>query len=576
MKPFAPLALLSWLAVTLPDGAIASELLPLTLETFRTARTLVIEDLPLLSPPVLADFYAQRGNRLAWTEPARIFALLAQVERSVEEGFKPEDFHVSVLRRFSQPGMLDRLKGSARLTADILLSDALLRYVHHTRYGKLDPVLVDARWNDRDPVPEERLIADMQAALAAPDLAAFLDGRFRKPFWYEDLKGALSKERQMQSLAELPQVPAGPTLAQGSRGERVRLVRERLQRLGYASAASGPAEVFDTALTESVRAFQLDQGLNPDGSIGPQTLARLNQPGDASRIDLIRLNLERMRWLYADLPPDYIFVDVADYMAYLVRGETIAWSTRVIVGKEDSQTPMFRDVLDHLVLNPTWTVPASIQKTLAALPSDYVLIDRRTGRRVIGGNVADDQRYRLVQQPGPTNALGRIKFMFPNRHAVYLHDTPAKSLFARSERSLSHGCVRVQNPLKLADLLLEESQWDRARIDRILEGTKTRYISLTRPLPVLLYYLTARADSAGRLAVRRDIYGRDPGVRVLLDQPAERIRVAFYKLIPLNSEFIPLPDLDRGVQLTRAGLTLRGGRHRSEQEGHSDPDQGRL
>lgn len=574
MRAAIPLvALLCWSIAGLPSGVLADELLASTLESFRAARTLVLAGTPLLSPQVLADFYAQRGHELAWTDRSQVEALRDLVERSVEEGLRPEDFHIAVLRRLSQPGALDRLEGAARLTADLLLSDALLRYVHHTRYGKLDPVLVDARWNDRDPVPEERLIADMQGALAAQDMAAFLAARFPKPFWYEDLKRALARARQMQELAALPQIPPGPTLAQGSRGERVRLVRERLQLLGYPAASAGQPEVFDATLSEAVRAFQRDRGLGADGSVGPQTLALLNQPGDASKIDLIRLNLERMRWLYSDLPPDYIFVDVADYMAHLVRGETIAWSTRVIVGKEEAQTPMFRDILDHLVLNPTWIVPPSIQKKLGTLSSDYVLIDRRTGRRVSGGNAADSQRYRVVQQPGPENALGRVKFMFPNRHAVYLHDTPAKSLFSRPTRALSHGCVRVQNPLKLAELLLEESSWDRARIDRVLEGTQTRYVRLERPLPVLLYYLTARADASGQLEIRRDIYGRDPGVYALLDQPARRIRVAFYKAVPLNGDVIPLPPPESGVQLTRASLD---GGESLPKEGSASPEQGRL
>jgi murein L,D-transpeptidase YcbB/YkuD len=244
-----------------------------------------------------------------------------------------------------------------------------------------------------------------------------------------------------------------------------------------------------------------------------------------------------MRWLYNDLPADYVFVDVADYMAYLVRGGEIAWSTRVIVGAEDAQTPMFRDLLDHLVFNPTWTVPVSIQKKMGNVSSRYTLVDRRTGRKVSGGNAADYKRYRVVQQPGPTNALGRVKFMFPNRHAVYMHDTPSKGLFERASRALSHGCVRVQNPMKLAELLLEESSWGRDRIDRALEGTQTRYVTLSNPLPVLLYYLTARADREGSVGFRRDVYQRDPGVEAVIDRPLLTTRIAF-------QEPVALTDLD--------------------------------
>jgi L,D-transpeptidase YcbB len=552
MKASLPLVLLSWLTLMTPATGRASELLASTLEAFRESRTLAIDGVPLLSASVLADFYVQRGYSLAWSRPAPIEALLELVELSDTEGFRPEDFHVERLRELSRPGALDALQGAARLAADLQLSDALLRYAHHTRYGKLDPVAIDRKWNDRVPVPAERLIADMHGALDADDPADFLNGRFQKPFWYQDLKRALSHYAGARHLKTLAPLPTGPVLSLGSRGERVAQLRERLRLLGYGEhAASDQSETFDADLREAVRAFQRGRGLGADGAVGSQTLAAINNPFDTAKIERIRLNLERMRWLYEDLPSDYVFVDVADYMTHLVRGREIVWSTRVVVGKEDAQTPMFRDRLDHLVLNPTWTVPVSIQKKLGNVSAKYTLIDRRTGRRVSGGNAADYKRYRVVQQPGPDNALGRVKFMFPNRHAVYMHDTPSKALFGRSARALSHGCVRVQNPMKFAELLLEESRWDRARIDSVLEGTRTRYVNLSEPLPVLLYYLTARADAEGNLRLRRDVYGRDPAVAEALDRPVQRTRVAPYEFLPLETT-APDPELESSVRLTRS------------------------
>jgi L,D-transpeptidase YcbB len=562
MKASLSLVLLSWLTLMAPATGRASERLAVTLEAFRESRTLTIDGVPLLSASVLADFYLQRGYSPAWSKPAPIEALLELVERSDEDGFRPEDFHVERLHALSRPGALAALQGAARLAADIQLSDALLRYAHHTRYGKLDPVVVDQKWNDRAPVPAERLIADMHGALEADDLADFLDGRFQKPFWYQDLKRALSHYAGARHLKELVPLPSGPTLSLGSRGERVAQLRERLHVLGYGEPArsdpSDTPETFDAALSEAVRAFQRGRGLGADGAVGPQTLAAINNPFDAAKIERIRINLERMRWLYEDLPSDYVFVDVADYQAHLVRGREIAWSTRVIVGKEEAQTPMFRDTLDHLVLNPTWTVPVSIQKKLGNVSAKYTLIDRRTGRRVSGGNAADYRRYRVVQQPGADNALGRVKFMFPNRHAVYMHDTPSKALFGRSARALSHGCVRVQNPMKFAELLLEESSWDRTRIDSVLEGTKTRYVNLSERLPVLLYYLTARAGADGNLRLRPDVYGRDPSVAEALDRPVQRTRIAAYELVPIGVD-TPEPDpaLESSVRLTRSDVGER-------------------
>ncbi|MGQ9660361.1 MAG: L,D-transpeptidase family protein [Thermochromatium sp.] len=553
IKTALPLILLSWLGSLMPATGRASELLASTLEAFRESRTLAIDGVPLLSAPVLADFYLQRGYSLAWSSPAPIKALLERVEQSDTEGLRPEDFHIEVLRRLSRPGALEALQGASRLAADIQLSDALLRYVHHTRYGKLDPVAVDPQWNDRAPVPAERLIADMRGALEAKDLADFLETRLQTPFWYQHLKRALSHYAGTRPLRDLEPLPPGPVLTLGSRGERVSQLRERLHLLGYGEPipAESP-EIFDAALSQAVRTFQRDHGLQADGAVGPQTLAAINSPGDDAKLERIRLNLERMRWLYEDLPPDYIFVDVADYMAYLVRDHRITWSTRVIVGKEEAQTPMFRDRLDHLVLNPTWTVPISIQKELGKVAANYTLIDRRTGQRVNGGDVIDYRRYRVVQQPGPDNALGRVKFMFPNRHAVYMHDTPAKALFGRPVRALSHGCVRIQHPMKLAELLLEESNWDRERIDRVLEDTRTRFIPLPQPMPVLLYYLTAYADADGHLQLRRDVYGRDPAVAEALARPVERTRIAPLAFLPLEETSLPDPALESSVRLTHS------------------------
>jgi murein L,D-transpeptidase YcbB/YkuD len=202
------------------------------------------------------------------------------------------------------------------------------------------------------------------------------------------------------------------------------------------------------------------------------------------------------------------------------------WSERAIVGTPETQTPMFRDNIDHLVFNPTWSVPTSIQKKMARVGGDFKVVDRSTGRAVTRGNPRDYSRYRLVQQPGPRNALGRVKFMFPNRHAIYLHDTAAKGLFGRTTRALSNGCVRVQDPLALAEQILGPQGWARDSIDRVVERGTMRYVHLEQTLPVLLYYLTAFADAAGEVSVRRDIYGRDPALFAALAQPLRHARIA--------------------------------------------------
>ena len=523
------------LAAALPAAGDANALLSSTLESLRDSETVSMAGTPLLSGRLLSDFYAQRGDEPVWTDQARITALLRLIEETPTEGFSTRDFNIDLVRQAAQPGGLDERAGAARLALDIQLSDALLRYVHHTRFGKLDPIAVNRKWNDRAPVPAELLIADMNGALDAARLDVFLSSRMQRPFWYQDLVSALRRLAGPEDLRDRPQVPPGPVLKEGSRGPRVAALRERLiPTLESGSAQPADPELFDPGLLAAVKAFQAKAGLTPDGVVGPGTLAAINSPGDRQGLTQVRMNLERMRWLFNDLPSDYIFVDVTDYMAHLIRDGKIAWSTRVIVGSEKDQTPMFRDSMEHVVLNPTWSVPVSIQKKMGGLSSRYSLVDRRTGRKVRGGNAADYKRYRIEQAPGPTNALGRVKFIFPNRHAVYLHDTPSRGLFANSSRALSHGCVRVQNPVKLAELLLGESGWDRTKIDRVISTNKTRYVHLDEKLPVLIYYLTARANAQGVVEHRRDIYERDGALRKAFESAdAGRVRIAFPEPLPI-------------------------------------------
>jgi murein L,D-transpeptidase YcbB/YkuD len=521
--------------------AYSDPLLQGTVDSISDARTVAIDGVPLLSGRLLREFYAARGYSLAWDDRSRIDALLEVVEQSRGQGFDPEDFHFTSVRRLSLPGVVEGLSRAERLGADLVLSDALVRYVHHHRYGKLDPVAIDPKWHDRAPVSSEVLLTDLREALAAEDLKASLTERFPKPFWYEQLMLALQRYQTHPHLATLPPLPAGANLGQGSRSPRVALLRERLYLLDGQAHLSSDPEQFDQSLQSAVEAFQRRSGLTPDGVVGPATVAALNAYGDASKADLIRINLERMRWLYQDLPQDYVFVDVAGFKVQLARGNAFVWSTRAIVGTPETQTPMFRDTMDHLVFNPTWTVPPSIQKKMGRVSGDYRVVDRQTGQRVSGGDVSNHRRYRLIQEPGPKNALGRVKFMFPNHHAIYLHDTPAKALFGRQTRTLSNGCVRVQNPLELAEAILGQPNWDQAVIERVVEGGRTRYVNLAQTLPVLLYYLTAYADEQGRVGFRKDVYDRDEALRDAFAVQVLRARIAFPEPAEPTVPVIPDP-----------------------------------
>ncbi len=527
-----------WLWVALspiflsPAMAMADDLLRVTLASVRDAespafRPMPSEQVPLWSGAVLAEFYWSRDHKPAWTRQADLEALLQVIEASPADGLDPADFHVQTVRALSKPGSLDRLGRADRLAADIALSDALLRYLHHIRYGRLDPAQVNRGWNHRPPIPAEGLVRDMGSVLAASDPRARLAELAPNPFFYARLKRALHDHRGDAKLAERPPIPSGRHLAQGDRDPRVPEIRERLSLLGdHKDPPPADPELFDDALRAALISFQGRFGLTADGVAGPSTVAALNRPYDANKVAQIRMNLERMRWFYADLPDDYVLVDVAGFMAHVVRDGEVDYSTRVVVGTPKDQTPSFRDEMEHVIFNPTWTVPPSIQKKMRGA-GRFKMVDRRTGRAVSGGNASDYRRYSLIQAAGPGNALGRVKFIFPNGQAVYLHDTPSKGLFSHTVRAYSHGCVRVQDPLKLAEVILDRPKWDQSQIKRVVAGGRTRTVPLEEHLPVILYYLTALADDDGRVSFRRDIYGRDPGVlRAFAGQPS-KARVAF-------------------------------------------------
>ena len=283
-----------------------------------------------------------------------------------------------------------------------------------------------------------------------------------------------------------------------------------------------------------MKRFQERHGIDPDGKVGPRSVEEMNIPVEA-RIDQIRATLERVRWVFRDVPEDYyLIVDIAGFHAYLFEEGERIWSTRVQVGKAYHATPVFKDTIRYLDFNPTWTIPPGIlrNETLPRVRKDPDYLSRNNMSVVTNsGKIVDPSTidwaatatkgfpYMIRQEPGPHNALGRVKFMFPNQYMVYLHDTPSKGLFARTERAFSHGCIRTENPFDLATLLLDDQGWDRARIDRVVASKKNTRVNLEEPIAVMLLYWTAEADAEGTVFFRRDVYDRDPPIITGLDEP---------------------------------------------------------
>jgi murein L,D-transpeptidase YcbB/YkuD len=487
----------------------------------------------IASTVVVPRFYERRGFAAAWSDGA-VRDLLGAIVDSEADGLLPRDYHLEELLRLRSAIEAGPVPADVRADYEVLLTDAAVRLGYHLAFGKVDPEALDAKWNlARDMGPVDP--ADMLArALDEARVRAALDAHRPAHFFYHDLRRALADYRAIAARGGWPAVPDGPTLRPGDRDPRVAVLRERLAATGDLdpAATGGGLDQFDDAVAEAVRAFQTRHGLEVDGAVGPVTRRELNVPVEA-RIAQMRINLERGRWVLHDLADTFIAVNIAGYTVYLVREGRVAWSGRAVVGQTARQTPVFRALMTYVVFNPTWTVPPGIlrndilpavRRDPGYLASRRIRVLDRSGRPVDPATIdwhrvtAAGFPWVLEQEPGPHNALGRVKLMFPNPYMVYLHDTPQRELFERDVRAFSSGCIRVDDPLELTRLVLDdERSWNAEAIRAAVDRGTTRTVNLTRPVPVLVLYWTAWVGLDGRVQFRRDVYQRDAAVLAALE-----------------------------------------------------------
>jgi murein L,D-transpeptidase YcbB/YkuD len=322
---------------------------------------------------------------------------------------------------------------------------------------------------------------------------------------YQALKAKLAEVRKNAQRTEIVRVPDGPILRPDMEDPRVALLRARLDIPGDRSD-----ERYDEAVLAAVMEFQRGAGLAADGLVGPATVRALNGPNRANPVDVIIVNLDRWRWMARDLGRFYSMVNIPGFTIRVVQDQKTVWLTKTVVGRASRQTPIMSDEMKFITVNPTWNVPPGIVANdyLPALHQDPSALDR------IGVKIEQnrDGSFRMYQPPGDGNALGRLRFNFPNKFLVYQHDTPDKNLFGRDVRAYSSGCMRVENPPKYAEILLSyalpDQNYTPERI-RAMYGPQEHTINFARPVPVHLTYQTAFVDDAGKLQIRDDVYGYD-------------------------------------------------------------------
>jgi murein L,D-transpeptidase YcbB/YkuD len=503
-----------------------------------------LEDLPerpLVANVHLADgraltaLYEQRAFRPAWARRSNAEAFVSLIARAEEEGLKPTDYHWPKLAQMLAERETSLESDLARVDLDLLLTDSLLRYAYHLRFGKVDPAGLYPLWNLSRAMPGPDTLGRLQAIIDSDDPEHLLAEAIPQIPYYRHLKQTLHRYRMSLAQGTWAAIPSGPPLKTGMTDARVRALRERLRApgvLGY-SLLENPS-YFDHRLARAVSEFQVRHALTADGVVGRETLAALNVSVSA-RIDQLRVNMERARWVFQDIEDDYLLVNIAAFEASLFRSGTRVWSARTVVGKPFRQTPVFKSKITYLVFNPTWTVPPTIlrEDLLPRVKNDPGFLNRqnmtvfdRAGRIIdphsIAWSTLDPGKfpYTIRQEPGANNAMGKVKFMLPNPYFVYLHDTPDRKLFERADRSFSAGCIRVENAIALAELLLGDSRkWDGSAIASAIDSRRTRTVPLTRPMTTMLLYWTNDVDAAGNVYFLKDVYDRDRAVLEALDGP---------------------------------------------------------
>lgn len=489
------------------------------------------------------QFYQKRGDAPAWIEnrkPRRqMDELIAALQSSSREGLDPELYNVALLterRREAGRGFLTT-KGfdpEEAASLDVWLTHLYLSYASDLANGVSDLSHADPNWKIRGQKVD--LLALLQRSIDENRVAESLAGLVPQHPQYVALRDALARYRDLAAHGGWQPLPARLTLKPGQRSPVVPALAARLAATGdYAGQATAQNTGYGPDLQEAVKRFQRRHGLEPDGAVGPAVVARMNVPVDA-RVRELTLNLERWRWLPRTLGDRFVLVNIPEYRLEVWDRGSVPLSMRVVVGKKDTPTPIFADDMTYVVFAPYWNVPPDIVKneTLPSVLRDPAFLER-TNMEVLDQNgnpvdpksidLEDGGAYRFRQRPGASNSLGLVKFMFPNSYNVYLHDTPADSLFARATRSFSHGCVRVEQPEKLAEYVLRERpEWTPERIDEAMHGREEKIVKLASALPVYLGYWTARVSADGILQFRDDLYGVDNRQLTLLAGVIDRLK----------------------------------------------------
>lgn len=488
----------------------------------------------------ITAFYKANGFKPMWVDSGHLNSKAAEVMKvlaaAADDGLLAKNYLPEVLPAFADADAAIGNDAAKQARLDVGLTLAALRFARHISGGQFDPNRLSL-YNDIKPDPVNA--DEALKLLASSEIpASYLQSLAPKHPQYAVLKAELGKLNAGANVAVVP-VAAGPTVKAGKTDARIPAVRARLEALGYAGKSTTPIgdeQKLDQDLAIGLMALQTANKLKPSGVLDGATVKLLNRDETGERRGKLISNLERLRWLPKNLGERYVFVNQASYTVNVLDKGQVAWHSKVIVGQPTKQTYSFNDQISQVVFNPKWGVPVSIiineygpkmRRDPGYLDRNGFIVVNLKGEEIGSSavnwyNISATPNFGVQQLAGGGNALGELKFLFPNAHDIYMHDTPTKNLFNDTVRAFSHGCVRVQNPREFAQVLLG---WNKEQVVKGLAISDTHSVQLPQKVPVYLTYFTAWADDAGKLQFYDDIYGRDAAVaKALAYDPAAKVK----------------------------------------------------
>ncbi len=516
----------------------------------------------------LPKLYEERNYVPLWIEnggpSSQAYGMIEIIRNSDNEALDPDYYNISEIESILKRIEEDRNAGDSYADLDLaelelLLSNSFLTYTHDLHYGRVraEQINLELLSGER-PVNLPKLLV---TAIETDQVQGTLEGLLPKYPMYAKLRISLKEYREIAAKGGWQPVAYGDKFKKGARGQRVLALSKRLKVTGELDSSIPGSEVFDDSLDQAVRKYQQRNGLYVDGVVGNSTIEALNVPVE-ERISQIELTMERWRLLPQYLGNRYILVNIANYHLYGVENNNDTINMRIVVGKPQWNTPMFSEEMTHLIINPYWNIPPSIFKddiapkimedseymskqnmdALGLKAPEKMVVEEAEVVEVVenveatevtdGDNTGETElseaeiqnkkaqeeyiskvlsgKYRLRQNPGPGNPLGRIKFLFPNKHSVYLHDTPNRGFFKKAQRNFSHGCIRVEKPLELAEFVLSSNpSWTQNTIQSSINKMKTKTVHLDESITVYILYFTTWVDNEGTVNFHKDIYGLD-------------------------------------------------------------------